>query len=129
MADITAGQQLEEAPSGRLFQNWRYVLATTNPPRGRLDPVSKWLYLTRAGVLPMTLVAAAVAGLLAIYRGDDVSWGWFALAAVGLVGAARLRVGDVGVRRHREPWVDSPAMCRRGVPGDRPPAPVSPRWI
>jgi 1,4-dihydroxy-2-naphthoate octaprenyltransferase len=47
--------------------------------------VSKWLYLTRAGVLPMTLVAAAVAGLLAVYRGADVAWGWFALAAVGIV--------------------------------------------
>jgi hypothetical protein len=54
--------------SGGLLHNWKYVLATTNPPPGRLDPVSKWLYLTRAGVLPMTLVAAAVAGLLAIYR-------------------------------------------------------------
>ena len=44
-----------------------------------MDPVSKWLYLTRAGVLPMTLVAAAVAGLLAVYRDADVAWGWFAL--------------------------------------------------
>jgi 1,4-dihydroxy-2-naphthoate octaprenyltransferase len=69
----------------RPLQKWLYVLATTNPPRGRLDPVSKWLYLTRAGVLPMTLVSAAVAGLLAAYRDADVAWGWFALAAVGLV--------------------------------------------
>jgi len=50
-----------------------------------MDPVSKWLYLTRAGVLPMTLVAAAIAGLLAVYRGADVSWGWFAVAAAGIV--------------------------------------------
>ncbi len=87
MADITAGHQLDQAPPRGLFHNWRYVLATTNPPKGRLDPVSKWLYLTRAGVLPMTLVAAAVAGLLAVYRDDNVSWGWFALAALGIVGA------------------------------------------
>jgi 1,4-dihydroxy-2-naphthoate polyprenyltransferase len=87
MADITAGQKVDQAPQRGLFHNWRYVLATTNPPRGRLDPVSKWLYLTRAGVLPMTLVAAAVAGLLAVYRDDNVSWGWFALAALGIVGA------------------------------------------
>src|SRR5438132_3040770 len=33
----------------------------------------------------MTLVAAAIAGLLAVFRGADVSWGWFALAAVGIV--------------------------------------------
>src|SRR6476659_11000141 len=65
--------------------NWKYVLATTNPPPGHLDPVSKWLYLTRAGVLPMTLVAAAVAGLLAIFRDANVAWGWFALASLGIV--------------------------------------------
>ncbi|MGH8977584.1 MAG: prenyltransferase [Acidimicrobiia bacterium] len=70
---------------GHLVRNWKYVLATTNPPRGHMDPVSKWLYLTRAGVLPMTLVSAAVAGLLAVYRDADVAWGWFALSAVGLV--------------------------------------------
>src|SRR6476660_2095730 len=68
-----------------LLQKWKYVLATTNPPPGRLDPVSKWLFLTRAGVLPMTLVAAALAGLLAVFRDADVNWGWFALAAIGLV--------------------------------------------
>jgi 1,4-dihydroxy-2-naphthoate octaprenyltransferase len=68
-----------------ILRNWRYVLATTNPPRGRMDPVSKWLYLTRAGVLPMTLVSASVAGLLAVYRDADVAWGWFALSAAGLV--------------------------------------------
>src|SRR6476620_2923 len=68
-----------------LLQKWKYVLATTNPPPGRLDPVSKWLYLTRAGVLPMTLVAGAIAGLLAVFRGADVSCGWFALAAAGIV--------------------------------------------
>jgi 1,4-dihydroxy-2-naphthoate octaprenyltransferase len=74
--------------SGRqegLARKWRYVLATTNPPEGHLDPVSKWLYLTRAGVLPMTLVSAALAGLLAVYRDADVAWGWFALAAAGIV--------------------------------------------
>ncbi len=69
----------------RLVQKWLYVLATTNPPKGRLDPVSKWLYLTRAGVFPMTLVAAALAGLLAIFRDADVHWGWFALSATGIL--------------------------------------------
>ncbi len=68
-----------------LVRRWQYVLATTNPPRGHLDPVSKWLYLTRAGVLPMTLVAAAVAGFLAVFRDADVQWAWFALAAAGIV--------------------------------------------
>ena len=72
-------------PRRSLTQNWRYVLATTNPPPGPLDPVSKWLYLTRAAVLPMTIVSAGVAGLLAAFRDANVAWGWFALSAVGLV--------------------------------------------
>jgi 1,4-dihydroxy-2-naphthoate octaprenyltransferase len=33
----------------------------------------------------MTLVAGAIAGLLAAYRGADIAWGWFALAAAGIV--------------------------------------------
>jgi 1,4-dihydroxy-2-naphthoate octaprenyltransferase len=85
MADLSAAESSKTAARGGLFHSWRYVLATTNPPPGRLDVVSKWLYLTRAGVLPMTLVAAAIAGLLAIYRGVHVTWGWYALAAVGIV--------------------------------------------
>lgn len=85
MGHSSAGQPVQKPPSSGLFHNWKYVLATTNPPPGRLDPISKWLYLTRAGVLPMTLVAAAVAGLLAIYRDADVNWGWFTVSAVGIV--------------------------------------------
>jgi 1,4-dihydroxy-2-naphthoate octaprenyltransferase len=68
-----------------LPKRWLYVLTTTNPPEGALDPVSKWLWLTRAGVLPMTLVAAAFGGLLAVYRDATVDWALFTLAAVGLV--------------------------------------------
>jgi 1,4-dihydroxy-2-naphthoate polyprenyltransferase len=85
MADTSAVQSAKSGSHGGLFHSWRYVLATTNPPPGTLDPVSKWLYLTRAGVLPMTLVAGAIAGLLAVYREADIAWGWFALAAAGIV--------------------------------------------
>ncbi len=85
----TASSPVARGERARLPRRWQYVLATTNPPPlppgARLDPVSKWLYLTRAGVLPMTLVAASLAGLLAVYRGARVSWGWFALAAAGIV--------------------------------------------
>jgi 1,4-dihydroxy-2-naphthoate octaprenyltransferase len=70
-----------------LVHNWKYVLTTTNPPKGHMDPVSKWLYLTRAGVLPMTMVSAALAGLLAAYRNESVNWWLFTLAAIGLVSA------------------------------------------
>jgi 1,4-dihydroxy-2-naphthoate polyprenyltransferase len=85
MADLSAAESAKTSRGGGLFHSWRYVLATTNPPPGRLDVVSKWLYLTRAGVLPMTLVSGAIAGLLAIYRDADVTWGWYALSAVGIV--------------------------------------------
>ena len=86
MADVVVpagqGDAVREQP---LVKKWLWVLTTTNPPKGRLDPVSKWLWLTRAGVLPMTIVAAGLAGLLAVYRDASVDWWWFTLSAVGLV--------------------------------------------
>jgi 1,4-dihydroxy-2-naphthoate octaprenyltransferase len=73
------------ATRSRLLANWRYVLRTSNPPAGRVDAVSRWLVITRASVLPMTITAAAIAGLLAGFHDEHVRWGLFALAAVGLV--------------------------------------------
>jgi 1,4-dihydroxy-2-naphthoate octaprenyltransferase len=67
-----------------LLARWRYVLRTTNPPEGRVDVVSKWLVLTRAAVLPMTVTAGAIAGLLAV-RDPDFEWGWYLLALLGIV--------------------------------------------
>ncbi|HUF85494.1 MAG TPA: prenyltransferase, partial [Acidimicrobiia bacterium] len=64
---------------------WLHVLRTTNPPDGQVDAVSRWLVLTRASVLPMTVTAAFVAVLLAWWNADDVSLGLWALAALGLV--------------------------------------------
>jgi 1,4-dihydroxy-2-naphthoate octaprenyltransferase len=76
------------APTGSqppgLLARWREVLRTTNPPEGRLDPVSKWLVLTRAAVLPMTLTAGIVAGLLAV-RAKGFNAGWFVLALAGIL--------------------------------------------
>ena len=67
-----------------LLARWRYVLRTTNPPEGKVDVVSKWLVLTRAAVLPMTITAGAIAGLLAVRR-SDFEWGWYLLALLGIV--------------------------------------------
>lgn len=66
-----------------LLRNWRWALATGNPPRGHVDPVSRWLVLTRAAVLPMTLTSAAIAGLLAVREPGFNAW-LFLLAAVGI---------------------------------------------
>jgi 1,4-dihydroxy-2-naphthoate octaprenyltransferase len=67
-----------------------YALRTTNPPPGAdpgsLDPVTRWLVVTRAAVLPMTLIAALVAGLLAV-RADGFSGPLLLLAVAGLLAA------------------------------------------
>ena len=72
---------LTRSPS--LLARWRHVLRTTNPPEGEMDFVSRWLVLTRAAVLPMTLTAGAVAGLLAVGE-DGFSWPLYLLAMAGI---------------------------------------------
>ena len=83
MSDLES-PRLPKADGG-LVQRWLWVLATTNPPEGEMDPVSRWLFLTRAGVIPMTLVSALSAGLLAIFYDDPVDGALFALSTLGLV--------------------------------------------
>jgi 1,4-dihydroxy-2-naphthoate octaprenyltransferase len=57
----------------------------------------------------MTLVSGALAGLLAVYRGAHVAWGWYALAIVGIVGAHMANnlmndLFDLGVGTDREDY-------------------------
>lgn len=71
--------------SGGLAANWREALLTGNLPEdGGVDFVSKWLVLTRAAVLPMTMTSGIVAALLAVGH-PDLHTGWLALALVGIV--------------------------------------------
>jgi 1,4-dihydroxy-2-naphthoate octaprenyltransferase len=70
---------------GGLAHRWRVALATGNAPPGRLDVVTRWLVLSRASVLPMTITAGLVAGLLAWWNADEVDVGLWAVAAVGIV--------------------------------------------
>jgi len=52
----------------------------------QLDVISRWLIITRAAVLVMTLTSAVIAGLLAVIAGDGLFNGWrFALVIIGLV--------------------------------------------
>ena len=51
---------------------------------GRLDVISKWLIATRAAVLIMTFLSAAIAGILALQSGNFHFWRWL-LVATGLV--------------------------------------------
>ena len=69
-----------------MLRRWRVSLATGNAPAGPLDPVTRWILLVRASVLPMTITAGLVAGLLAWWNDDgNVDVGLWALAAVGIV--------------------------------------------
>ena len=67
---------------------WVYALRTTNPPPDRpiasLDGVTRWLVVTRAAVLPMTVIGGLVAGLLAV-RADGFRTGPYLLALLGIV--------------------------------------------
>jgi 1,4-dihydroxy-2-naphthoate polyprenyltransferase len=89
--DRAAGEALvafvPDDPTLRQRSNgWLYAAVTTNPPRGHVDFLTKWIVLTRAAVLPMTLVAGLLAGLLAV-REPGFSWLYFGLALVGVIAA------------------------------------------
>jgi 1,4-dihydroxy-2-naphthoate polyprenyltransferase len=51
-----------------------------------LDIISRWLIITRAAVLVMTLTSAVIAGMLTLIAGHGLFNGWrFALVIIGLV--------------------------------------------
>jgi 1,4-dihydroxy-2-naphthoate octaprenyltransferase len=67
------------------LSSWAYALRTTNPPPdGPADLVTRWLVITRAAVLPMTLFAGLVAALLAD-RQPGLDWRWLTLAIIGIL--------------------------------------------
>ncbi|CCK62544.1 prenyltransferase [Mycobacterium canetti] len=75
---------MPDAGAGSRLRSWAYALRTTNPPAdGPTDTVTRWLVVTRAAVLPMTLVSGLVAGLLAIGE-PGLDWRWLVLAVVGI---------------------------------------------
>jgi len=76
MADVKSRSRLS---------SWAYALRTTNPPPdGPADAVTRWIVITRAAVLPMTLFAGLVAALLAVGQ-PGLDWRWLVLAVVGIV--------------------------------------------
>jgi 1,4-dihydroxy-2-naphthoate octaprenyltransferase len=71
---------------GTRFDNWRQILAKGNLPKGRaIDPVSRWLLITRACVFSMTITSGLIGGLLAATAAPAPNWGYFSLALLGLV--------------------------------------------
>ena len=68
-----------------LIANWIEALQTTNLREGvEPDPVSRWLVITRASVIPMTFFSAAIGGLLAL-PGGNAQLGLWLLCTLGLV--------------------------------------------
>ncbi len=75
---------MTEATTGSRLKSWAYALRTTNPlPNARLDIVTRWIVVSRAAVLPMTLVSGLIAALLAIGE-PGLDWRWLVLAIIGI---------------------------------------------
>ena len=69
------------------LQNWGEIFRTQNLPEDRsMDAVSRWLLITRASVIPMTLFSGLIGGLLAAPSGQ-ANWLYWFIAVVGLVAA------------------------------------------
>ncbi len=67
------------------LRNWGEILRTQNLSSGRaMDPVSRWLLISRASLFPLTLISAAIGGLLAVGN-PDARWGCFAIALFALI--------------------------------------------
>jgi 1,4-dihydroxy-2-naphthoate polyprenyltransferase len=67
------------------LRNWGEALRSVNLPDDRpVDGVSRWLIMTRAAVLPMTLTSGLIGGLLAS-GAAHANWWYFVLALVGLL--------------------------------------------
>ncbi|HWC13604.1 MAG TPA: prenyltransferase [Actinomycetota bacterium] len=74
-----------ESSRRSVVSTWAEVLRTCGTAGDApLDPIGKWLVVTRACVQPMTLTAAAIAGALAVESPGFDTW-LFALAVVGIV--------------------------------------------
>ena len=82
-------------PLAERLAAWRYAFLTTNPPeRGVVDGVTRWLVITRAGVLPLTLFSGLIALLLAAVADrptgsyaaiHGIDWLGLTLAIVGIL--------------------------------------------
>ncbi|HYB91838.1 MAG TPA: prenyltransferase [Candidatus Binataceae bacterium] len=70
---------------GARLRNWREALLSVNlPPDRPIDAVSRWLIMTRAAVLPMTLTSGLIGGLLA-GGAAGANWWYFLLGLAGLM--------------------------------------------
>lgn len=58
-----------------LARNWKEIIRTQNlAADGRLDPVSRWLLITRASVFPMTILSGLIGGSYFVTTGEAPVW-------------------------------------------------------
>jgi 1,4-dihydroxy-2-naphthoate octaprenyltransferase len=82
---VSTVDRVSTLPLADRLAAWRYAFRTTNPPeQGIVDGVTRWLVVTRAGVLPMTLTSGLIAVLLAA-TAEGTDWLNVTLAIVGIV--------------------------------------------
>ena len=69
-----------------ILANWKEVIETANlSPERRMDPISRWLIITRSAVLTMTLTSGLIGGLLAAALVARPNWLHFGLALLGMM--------------------------------------------
>jgi 1,4-dihydroxy-2-naphthoate octaprenyltransferase len=69
------------------LHNWSEILRTQNLSSDRgMDGLSRWLLITRASIIVMTLFSGLLGGLLAA-RAEDPNWLFLCVALVGLIAA------------------------------------------
>jgi 1,4-dihydroxy-2-naphthoate octaprenyltransferase len=79
-----------------MFKNWKTVLETGNMPEGAsMDWLSKWLILTRAEVISMTITSALVGAIIALSTGKyDVLSTLLVISALCLAHASNNLIND-----------------------------------
>ncbi len=74
-----------DAPKQSMLRLWAEALYTLpQVDIATVDPVTRWLILSRASVIVMSAISALIGGLLAV-RGDVFDWPLMILTTAGLV--------------------------------------------
>ena len=69
------------------LHNWGEILLTQNLRSDQpMDAVSRWMLITRASVIPMTLISGLIGGLLAVGV-SGANWLYWAITMLGLLAA------------------------------------------